>query len=145
MPQNMQHRPKVAQLEIEEAEGQTLELETEAEKILSDDEFYDAALKYLKRGMKQKDVENHLVGAGLSRIKSKKLVKEVWAKNPEIQRTNTYILLGTGVFFMIPGVLLFLLNAIDTGSFPLFTPSYILILLGTWFLYKGVKASRKSE
>lgn len=61
MPQNMQHRPKVAELEIEE-------LETEEEKILSDDEYYDKALKYLQRGMKQKDVENYLVSAGLSQI-----------------------------------------------------------------------------
>lgn len=146
MPQNMQRRPKVANLELDESEEQELEnLELEAASVerLSDEEYYEMALRYLKRGSKEKDITSKLVIEGMPRIEAKKLVEQVAAENPEIGRTNAYILFGTGAVLLIPGTLLTLLDMINFGA--LISPYLLLVAIGGWFVYKGVQAYRTSK
>lgn len=142
MPQNMQRRPKVAELEIEERES---EQEIEKKELPSDDTLYAIALRYLERGMQKKEIIRHLADMGMSRFEARKLAEQVWAENAEARRTNAYILLGASAVFGLPGILLLILNMMDFGTFSLLTPSYLLIFVGAWLLYKGVQAYRKAN
>lgn len=142
MPQNMQRRPKVAEIELEEQEA---EQALEKKELLSDDKLYEIALELLKHATQKKQIINRLVDEGLSRFEARKLTEQVWLENAEARRTNAYILLGTAAVFGIPGILLLILNILDIGTLPLGTPSYLLIVVGAWFLYKGRQAYRKVD
>lgn len=130
MPQNMQRRPKVARLD--EAEYEKNDEELEVVERLSDEAYYDIALKSLQHGMKEKDISNRLVSQGMGRMKAKKLVAQVMAENPDVKRTNAMILIATAAIFGVAGIILLVVNMSNIA------PAFILIVVGAWFLYKGV-------
>jgi hypothetical protein len=133
----MQTRPKVARLDDKEAEELEEQEEIiEPQELLSDEAYYAIALKCLQQGMNEKDIAKRLVSDGLARTQAKTLIQQVQVENPEIQRSNAYILFGAAILLGIAGFALLIMQFGNIGSFA-FTLALLLIALGGWFLYKG--------
>lgn len=147
MPQNMQKKPKVASLDLEpeldydDVQTTYLGIEEIAE-IATDDARYQGALTYLQHGQPIPKIASKLVDDGLmkSRIEGVRLAQRVMEENPQEQKTNATILLSTAGLFIFVGAILILMSYLNTGVFPTLSPSYILILIGGWFGYKGYEA-----
>jgi hypothetical protein len=86
--------------------------------------------------MNEKDIAKRLVSDGLARTQAKTLIQQVQVENPEIQRSNAYILFGAAILLGIVGFALLIMQFGNIGSFA-FTLALLLIALGGWFLYKG--------
>ena len=147
MPQNMQKKAKVASLELDE------NLEEEAEyiqrmgveeiaQIPEDDDRYQATLKLLKYGNSLPKIVSKLVKDGVMehRIEAMRLAQRVAEENPQEQRKNATILLSAAGILTLAGLIFISIGYINTGVFPVLAPSYLLIIIGAWFAYKGYQA-----
>lgn len=147
MPQNMQKKAKVASLELEDsleqedASIQRMGIE-EIAQIPEDDTRYRAALKLLQFGNPLPKIASKLVNEGImeNRIEAMRLVQRVAEEHPQEQRKNATILLSAAGIFTLIGLIFISAGYINSGSFPLLTPSYLFILIGAWFGYKGYQA-----
>lgn len=145
MPQNMQKKPKVATLDLEEqleandtSNTQNPDLKVDVLSLAEDDPRYLATLELLKNGNSPKKIAEKLVKKGVfqSRGVAMKLALRVMKENPQEQRTNGYIQVGVGGFFAVIALVLILPNLINTGNFVL-SPAYMLFIVSGWFFYKG--------
>ena len=147
MPQNMQKKPKVASLDLkpeldyDDVQTTYMGIEEIAE-IATDDARYQGALTYLQHGHPVPKIASKLVDDGLmkSRIEGVRLAQRVMEENPQEQKTNATILLSASGLFFFGGAFFVMMGYINTGTFPLLAPSYLLLLIGAWFGYKGYQA-----
>ncbi|GAB5493279.1 MAG: hypothetical protein Phog2KO_34940 [Phototrophicaceae bacterium] len=153
MPENMQKKPKVASLDLDaeldydDVQINQMSAEDIAE-IPEDDARYQTALKYLQHGRPVSRIASKLVEDELmeSRIEGLRLAQRVLEENPQEQKTNATILLSTAGLFTLGGAILILAGYLYTGFFPpILSPSYLLILIGAWFGYKGYEAWNKAK
>jgi len=152
MPQNMQKKPQVADLSLDENQQLAEQIEAgyaetaaQAEEVATmseTDARYLEALKYYQHGNSQKKIATRLAKNGMTRLQAARLAKRVMEENPQEEYTNAMILLGAGGFFAVVGVLLIIGRVLGTGTLPIFAPSYAFILIGAWFGYKGFQAFR---
>ncbi|MGB7339846.1 MAG: hypothetical protein WBC91_13205 [Phototrophicaceae bacterium] len=152
MPQNMQKKPKVAELELDH--NLTLDDEVQLEKkgdldidvltLADTDPRYLATLELLKNGNTPKKIAEKLVKKGVfqSRGVAMKLALRVMKENPQEQRTNGYIQLGVAAFFAVIGLILIVPSIITTGAITL-SPSYLMFVISGWFVYKGYQTLTK--
>lgn len=149
MPQNMQKKPQVADLEVDEEQEQvetgfaeSKVAEVEIDTMSEEHPRYLEALKHLQHGRSQKQIADRLVNSGMTRLQAARLAKRVTQENPHEKRTNAMILLGAGGFFGVVGILLIAGRLVGTGVLPIFAPAYAFLLISAWFTYKGVQAWR---
>lgn len=147
MPENMQKKPKVASLDLDE----TLEEEAvyiqrmsveDIAQIPQDDPRYQATLKLLQYGNPLPKIATKLVNEGVMehRIEAMRLAQRVAEEHPQEQRKNATILLSTAGILTVVGLIFIIAGYINTGVFPFMTPSYLLLVIGAWFAYKGYQA-----
>ena len=147
MPQNMQKKAKVASLELDEnlkeeaVYIQRMGVE-EIAQIPEDDDRYQATLKLLKYGNSLPKIVSKLIKDGVMehRIEAMRLAQRVAEENPQEQRKNATILLSAAGILTLAGLIFISVGYINTGVFPVLAPSYLLIIIGVWFAYKGYQA-----
>lgn len=108
-------------------------------------ELYEQAISYLKRGMKEKEIADRLVNAGLARPQAHQLAQQVWRENLGERRTNANILLGTGVFFVLLWGMFTGIGWLQSGTLTLASPTLLLLFVGGWWFYKAWDAYRKLQ
>ncbi len=147
MPQNMQKKAKVASLELDEnLEEEAVYIQRmgveEIAQIPEDDDRYQATLKLLKYGNSLPKIVSKLVKDGVMehRIEAMRLAQRVAEENPQEQRKNATILLSAAGILTLAGLIFISVGYINTGVFPVLAPSYLLIIIGAWFAYKGYQA-----
>ena len=147
MPQNMQKKAKVASLELDEnLEEEAVYIQRmgveEIAQIPEDDERYQATLKLLKYGNSLPKIVSKLIKDGVMehRIEAMRLAQRVAEENPQEQRKNATILLSAAGILTLAGLIFISAGYINTGVFPVLAPSYLLIIIGAWFAYKGYQA-----
>lgn len=144
MPQNMQKKSKVANLDFETDDDIVEEeLVGDVATMSEDDVHYLAALRHLQHGKDVKGITSQLVKEGMTRTQAVRLAQRVYEENPQEQRTNAKILLGGAVAFALLGVIFIVFQLINTGGLSIFAPSYAFLLLAAWFAYKGYQEWRK--
>lgn len=147
MPQNMQKKAKVASLELDEnLEEEAVYIQRmgveEIAQIPEDDDRYQATLKLLKYGNSLPKIVSKLIKEGVMehRIEAMRLAQRVAEENPQEQRKNATILLSAAGILTLAGLIFISVGYINTGVFPVLAPSYLLIIIGAWFAYKGYQA-----
>lgn len=137
MPDNMQRRGKVAQLDdsIEPIDTQ----ETPEAK----ENLYRQALIHLESGLDVKRITDRMVKNGTSRAVAHAVATKVWEENPAVRRGNARTLVVVGISFCMVTVVLMAIRFFNDGTFPTFTPIYLFLIPGFWFIYKGFSAYRK--
>ena len=133
MPQNMEKKSReVASLDVDE----TPEATTEKSDKSNPDAAYQQALRYLERGMNQQKIADQLAQQGISRPKATELARKVWKENLSTRNQNVIILAGAGAFFSILGIA-FLIPRFMAGTFPVFSPAYLIILFGLYLAFRA--------
>ncbi len=147
MPQNMQKKAKVASLELDEnLEEEAVYIQRmgieEIAQIPKDDERYQATLKLLQYGNPLPKIATKLLKDGVMehRIEAMRLAQRVAEENPQEQHKNATILLSAAGILTVAGLFFIVAGYINTGVFPVLAPSYLLIIIGAWFAYKGYQA-----
>ena len=153
MPQNMQKKPQVAELDLDEAIEETIEEESrqklsdiEIAAMPVDDPRYQAALKLLQHARSPKQIASQLIKDGLMdyRGDANMLALRVQKENPQEQRTNANILFGASGVFAVIALIFIIPNVLQAGLAGVLSPALFLVAVAGWFAYKGYETMQST-